>query len=90
MGILRLSDVIKTHAPKSVQYTTVEKYRGWKVAIDASMVLYQTLIGIRTGRDTLTNKNGDSTSHIHGILYKTVVMIEKGIVPMCLTASHQH
>ncbi|KAI5179628.1 flap endonuclease-1 [Nematocida sp. AWRm80] len=82
MGIHRLSEVIKEKAPKGVKEQRIEKYRGQKVAIDASMILYQTLIAIRYGRDSLLNPEGNTTAHLQGILYKSINLIEKGIVPL--------
>jgi flap endonuclease-1 len=46
------------------------------------MSIYQFLIAVR-GQDgnQLTNENGETTSHLMGILYRTVRMIENGIKP---------
>ncbi|OAG29986.1 flap endonuclease-1 [Nematocida displodere] len=82
MGIHRLSEVIKERAPKATLTTGIEKYRRWKVAIDGSMVIYQTLIAIRYGQETLANAEGNTTAHLQGILYKTVNLLEKGITPV--------
>ena len=37
---------------------------GRKVAIDASMSLYQFLIAVRTGEGVLTSSDGDTTRYI--------------------------
>ncbi|EIJ92872.1 flap endonuclease-1 [Nematocida parisii] len=82
MGICKLTELLKEKAPKSIRNTQIEKYRGWKVAIDASMILYQSLVAIRYGMDNLKNKNGETTAHIYGIFYKTINLLEKGIIPV--------
>ncbi|EHY64727.1 uncharacterized protein NESG_01864 [Nematocida ausubeli] len=82
MGICKLTELLKEKAPKAIRSTQIEKYRGWKVAIDASMILYQSLVAIRYGMDSLKNKNGETTAHLYGIFYKTINLIEKGIVPV--------
>lgn len=82
MGIHKLTELLKDKAPKSIRNRDIGKYRGWKVAIDASMILYQSLVSIRYGIDSLKNKEGESTAHIYGIFYKTINLLEKEIVPV--------
>ncbi|KAI5185810.1 flap endonuclease-1 [Nematocida homosporus] len=82
MGIHKLCEVIRERAPQAISQTQIGKYRGWKVAIDASMILYQSLVAIRYGKDSLTNAQGETTAHIQGILYKTVNLLEKGVTPL--------
>lgn len=57
-------------------------YVGRKVAIDASMSLYQFLIAVRTEGANLTNEEGETTSHIMGFFYRTIRMIGSGIKPV--------
>lgn len=53
---------------------------GRKVAIDASMSIYQFLIAVRQqDGQQLTNENGETTSHLMGIFYRTIRMAENGI-----------
>lgn len=82
MGIHKLHEVIKENSPKAISLTQVEKYRGWKVAVDASVVIYQTLVAIRSGAVSLKNSEGEDTSHLYGFLYKTVSILERGITPV--------
>lgn len=81
MGIHKLTEVIRDKAPGAVKKEKVSRYRGWKVAIDASVLIYQTLTAVRYEKE-LVNAEGESTSHIYGILYKAVNMLEKGIIPV--------
>lgn len=62
----------------------MENYFGRKIAIDASMSIYQFLIQVRLagGEGQLTNEAGDVTSHISGMMYRTIRMMEAGIKPV--------
>lgn len=56
---------------------------GRKVAIDASMCLYQFLIAVRqSDGQQLTNKDGETTSHLLGMFYRTLKLVENGIKPI--------
>lgn len=55
---------------------------GRKVAIDASMSLYQFLIAVRQqDGQQLANEDGETTSHLMGIFYRTLRMIDYSIKP---------
>lgn len=55
---------------------------GRKIALDASMCLYQFLIAVRSEGAQLTNVNGETTSHLMGIFYRTIRLVENGIKPV--------
>lgn len=57
-------------------------FEGRKVAIDASMCLYQFLIAVRTEGAQLTSVDGETTSHLLGAFYRTIRLIENGIKPV--------
>lgn len=82
MGIKGLSKLLAEEAPNSVKETSVQALFGRKVAIDASMVIYQFLISIRQGSEQLTNDNGEVTSHITGMFYRTIKLLEAGVKPV--------
>jgi len=55
---------------------------GRKVAIDASMSIYQFLIAVRQrDGEVLQNEAGETTSHLMGFFYRTIRMVENGIKP---------
>ncbi|KAH7105742.1 PIN domain-like protein [Auriculariales sp. MPI-PUGE-AT-0066] len=55
---------------------------GRKVAIDASMSIYQFLIAVRQqDGQLLTNEAGETTSHLMGFFYRTIRIAENGIKP---------
>ena len=61
---------------------------GRKIAIDASMAIYQFMIAVRTGGQSnnpsvmLTNDDGDPTSHIQGMFNRTIRFMTEGVKPV--------
>lgn len=56
---------------------------GRKIAIDASMCLYQYLIAVRQqDGQQLTSEDGETTSHLLGMFYRTIRMVENGVKPL--------
>jgi flap endonuclease-1 len=58
------------------------KFPGRKIAIDASMCLYQFLIAVRADGAQLTSADGETTSHLMGTFYRTIRLLENGIKPV--------
>lgn len=82
MGIIGLSKLIADIAPHAVKEMEIKNYFGRKVAIDASMSLYQFLIAVRSEGAQLTSVDGETTSHLMGTFYRTIRLIENGIKPV--------
>jgi len=82
MGILGLSKLIADAAPSAIKENEMKNYFGRKVAIDASMSLYQFLIAVRSEGAQLTSADGETTSHLMGTFYRTIRMIDNGIKPV--------
>jgi len=82
MGVLGLSKLICDKAPSAVKESLIKNYFGRKVAIDASMAIYQFLIAIRQDGNQLTNDEGEVTSHLAGLFYRTIRLLENGIKPV--------
>ncbi|XP_013773999.1 flap endonuclease 1-like [Limulus polyphemus] len=82
MGIHGLAKLIADCAPSSVKENDIKNYFGRKIAIDASMSIYQFLIAVRQEANVLTNSEGETTSHLVGLFYRTIRMIENGIKPV--------
>ena len=60
----------------------MKSHFGRKVAVDASMSIYQFLIAVRSGDgNQLQNEDGETTSHLMGMFYRTLRMIDNGIKP---------
>jgi flap endonuclease-1 len=71
MGIKSLSQVLGDEAPESMKEYTMKNFEGRRIAIDASMSMYQFLIAVRPGQDgaTLTNDVGETTRYREIIIY---------------------
>jgi len=87
MGIKGLSKLLSAEAPDSIKEKELKSYTGRKVAIDASMAIYQFLVAVRSsGADgvagQLTNADGEVTSHLIGTFYRTIRLMDKGIKPV--------
>lgn len=83
MGIKNLFKVISDNAPSAIKITDFQALSGRKIAIDASMSLYQFLIAVRqTDGLQLSSDTGETTSHLIGIFYRTIRMIEQGLKPV--------
>ncbi|EPQ50958.1 PIN domain-like protein [Gloeophyllum trabeum ATCC 11539] len=82
MGIKGLYGLISEHAPAAIKEHEIKTLFGRKVAIDASMSIYQFLIAVRQrDGEMLTNDAGETTSHLMGFFYRTIRMVENGIKP---------
>jgi flap endonuclease-1 len=46
------------------------------------MSLYQFLIAVRADGAQLTDSNGETTSHLMGVFYRTIRLLENGIKPV--------
>jgi len=67
---------------ESKKNVEIETLTGRKIAIDALNVLYQFISSIRQPDGTpLKNSNGNITSHMSGLFYRTTKMIKAGIKP---------
>eukprot|EP00180_Rhodochaete_pulchella_P000521 Plantae.Rhodophyta-Rhodochaete_pulchella.ctg1372.p1 GENE.Plantae.Rhodophyta-Rhodochaete_pulchella.ctg1372~~Plantae.Rhodophyta-Rhodochaete_pulchella.ctg1372.p1 ORF type:complete len:379 (-),score=71.65 Plantae.Rhodophyta-Rhodochaete_pulchella.ctg1372:590-1621(-) len=45
------------------------------------MSIYQFLVAVRQGADNLTNADGEITSHLSGLFYRTIKLLEYGMKP---------
>jgi len=68
MGIKSLTQIIKKEAPDSIKHDNLYKLSGKKVAVDASLIIYQQLLR----HQLLKNKKGEITNHITGLFYKLI------------------
>lgn len=82
MGIKGLTGLISELAPTAIKEHDIKTLFGRKVAIDASMSIYQFLIAVRQkDGEMLTNDAGETTSHLMGFFYRTIRIVENGIKP---------
>lgn len=82
MGIKGLNAIISEHVPTAIRKSEIKSFFGRKVAIDASMSLYQFLIAVRQQDGVqLASESGETTSHLMGMFYRTLRMVDNGIKP---------
>lgn len=74
--------MIKDHCPDAVKEGEIKNQFGRKVAIDASMSLYSFLIAVRSEGQQLQSETGETTSHLMGLFYRTLRIVENGIKPL--------
>ncbi|XP_028108725.1 flap endonuclease 1-like isoform X3 [Camellia sinensis] len=83
MGIKGLTKLLADKAPNAMTEQKFESYSGRKIAIDASMSIYQFLIVVgRNGTEMLTNESGEVTSHLQGMFARTIRLLEAGLKPV--------
>ncbi len=76
MGV-KFRDIV---LPESIKFEQLENKI---IALDAANIIYQFLSSIRQADGTpLKDQNGNITSHLSGILYRTSSLIDKGIKPV--------
>lgn len=82
MGIKQLFSIIKDEAPEAIKEGEIKNHFGRKVAIDASMSIYSFLIAVRSEGQQLMNEEGETTSHLMGMFYRTLRICDNGIKPV--------
>lgn len=78
MGIKSLTKTIAKYSPDSITNENLYKLSGKKVAVDASLIIYQQLL--RSPSSKLSkNSQGKITNHITGLFYKIMNYISLNI-----------
>ncbi|KAL9111542.1 MAG: hypothetical protein Q9227_004030 [Pyrenula ochraceoflavens] len=70
MGIKQLYHIIAENAPDAIREGEIKNHFGRKVAI------------VRSDGQQLMNETGETTSHLMGIFYRTLRIIDNGIKPL--------
>ncbi|EAN93107.1 putative flap endonuclease-1 (FEN-1) [Trypanosoma cruzi] len=86
MGILGLSKLLYDRSPAAIRERELKNYFGRRIAIDASMTIYQFIIAMKGFQDgqgmELTNEAGEVTSHLNGLFARTLRMVDEGLRPI--------
>mmetsp|Transcript_2693 Transcript_2693/g.3694 ORF Transcript_2693/g.3694 Transcript_2693/m.3694 type:complete len:439 (+) Transcript_2693:81-1397(+) len=88
MGIQGLTKLLCDECPGCIKEIELSSLTGRKIAIDASMAMYQFLIAVRSRSDgnsyasMLTNEAGEVTSHLQGMFHRTIRLLSNGIKPV--------
>ena len=72
MGISGLTKVIADNAPAAVKHNEIKSYFSRKVALDASMAIYQFLIAVRSDGQMLQNDAGETTRYKSRKMYAII------------------
>ena len=75
MGIKSLTQSIKRECPNGIKHENLSTLSGKRVAVDASLIIYQQLLS----HNLLKNKKGKITNHITGLFYKLVNYLSHNI-----------
>ena len=78
MGIKSLTKSIQKFSPDSIQSVNLYKLTGSRVAVDASLMIYQQLLKSPKGK-VFKNTEGKITNHITGLFYKIMNYISLNI-----------
>jgi len=79
MGV-NIRDIVPSEAVRTVD---LRELRGREIAVDAYNALYQFLASIRQPDGTpLMDSKGRVTSHLSGLFYRTINMMEHGVKPI--------
>ncbi|KAK8036372.1 hypothetical protein PG991_001509 [Apiospora marii] len=73
MGIKQLFSIIKDEAPDAIKEGDIK---------NQSMSIYSFLIAVRSEGQQLMNEEGQTTSHLMGMFYRTLRMVDNGIKPL--------
>ena len=82
MGIKNLSKLLEKICPNSINNFDINDFKNKYVAIDASNILYQYISALRSRGEDLKTKEGLITTHIYAILYRTLDLLKKGMIPI--------
>jgi len=81
MGIKNLLTFL-TNFPNIFEDKDIDNYKGKKIAIDISLLLYQIIISTRNSGNDIINNNGVPITHIVGLFNRTIMLLDKGIIPI--------
>lgn len=75
-----MSRLIGDIAPNAIKEIDLKSLFGRRIAIDASMCIYQFLIAIRSNEYMMSNESGETTSHLVGLFYRSIKLLEVIII----------
>lgn len=79
MGINGFFKMVDDFAPNAVVKKRLSDYRGKRIPIDAVLAIYQWCsVGVYRN---IRNKEGKYINHIQGTFFRTLKMLEAGIIP---------
>lgn len=74
-----ISDIAGSAATRSYKFS---RFKGMVVSVDASLLIHQTVIAMRSSGRDMVNSKGELTSHLHGLFYKILIFLQNDMVPI--------
>lgn len=85
MGISGLPGFIKKEVGElSTKGYPFKRFKGYTLAIDASFLIYCSVMAIRASGRDFVNSAGMITSHLHGVFLKMIYFLEWEITPIII------
>lgn len=83
MGVNSLTSTInKFTNGAAIKKYKFDRFKNMAVSVDASLMIYQTVLAIRKNGKDMCNPNGQLTSHLYGIFYKIIAFLENHMIPI--------
>ena len=83
MGIKGLPLLIKKVTNgTAIRSYKFSRFRGFSVSVDASLLIHQTVIAMRSKGKDLKNRKGELTSHLLGLFYKILNFLQNEMIPV--------
>ncbi len=81
MGVKKLLKFLTDYSD-IIYETKLSDYKGKKIAIDISLMLYQIVIGFKNSGSDMLNEEGKDISHILGLFNKVIILLTYNIFPV--------
>ena len=82
MGIKKMLKFLNTNYPNVIKKVNDSDLNNKMIAIDISILLYQSVIAIRNSGADMFNNQGEISSHILGLFNKTINLLKMNITPI--------
>jgi flap endonuclease-1 len=82
MGIKKMLKFLNKNSPSVIKKINDDDLNGKMIAIDISILLYQSVIAIRNSGADMFNNQGEISSHILGLFNKTINLLKMNIIPI--------
>mgnify|MGYP000038134667 CR=1 FL=1 len=79
MGVKKLLKFLTDYSG-IISETNICDYKGKKIAIDISLMLYQIVIGFKNSGSDMLNDEGKDISHILGLFNKIIILLTYEII----------
>uniref|UniRef100_A0A6C0LTP4 XPG N-terminal domain-containing protein n=1 Tax=viral metagenome TaxID=1070528 RepID=A0A6C0LTP4_9ZZZZ len=82
MGVTNLIPLIKTYTSNAIREYNFSSFSKYRIAVDTSLIVYQSVIAMRKQGKDMKNKNGELTSHLYGLFHKILIFLSNEMIPI--------